>query len=64
MNEKEIQEIRTTLTDHEHRIAGIEKIQAVMSETLKNILGILKWIAGIAATIAAALILEFIKGGV
>lgn len=58
---QEFEQVKATVNDHEIRLRTVEKGVTVMQTTLDSILGILKWIAGITASIAAGLILNFLR---
>jgi hypothetical protein len=58
---QEFEQVKATVTDHEIRLRAVEKGVTVMQATLDSMLGILKWIAGITASIAAGLMLNFLR---
>jgi len=55
------EQVIATVNDHEIRLRAVEKGVTIMQTNLDSILGILKWIAGITASIAVGLILNFLK---
>lgn len=58
---QEFEQVKATVNDHEIRLRAVEKGVTVMQTTLNSMLGILKWIAGITASIAAGLMLNFLR---
>ena len=60
---EEVKEMRGDIKELDVRVTAVEKSQIIMQTTLNSILTILKLISGITGTIAAGIILDFIRRG-
>jgi hypothetical protein len=60
---EEVKIVREDIKALDVRVTAVEKSQIIMQTTLNSMLGILKFIAGITAVIAAGIILDFIRRG-